>query len=202
MAVDLNAGGLSPFYEKIDKLTRNQRMAILGLSVFLLLAVFSGLLFYPKYDTFKRLQTEYQAQQVRLQTAEKNAAQLEIFREKKAQAEIDFKVATKKLPANEEIPSLLAMISNSGQRVGLEFELFEPKPEIGKGFYMEIPVSIQVTGSYHQTAQFFDRVARLPRVVNVQNITIKPNDQSSDLKTACTAVTYKFIEAQTAGSNQ
>jgi len=196
MAVDINSSGLSPFYEKIDKLSGTQKTVIFVISILAILALFVGLLYYPNYKKIKKLEQEYKTQKAQLATAQKNASQLETFRAKKEQAEIDFKIAAKKLPAKEEIPSLLAMISNSGQRVGLEFQLFEPKPEKGKGFYMEIPVAIKVTGSYHQTAQFFDRVARLPRVVNIQNISIKPIQDKNDLQTACTAVTYKFIDTQ------
>ena len=196
MARNTSSGGLSPFYTKIDRLTQKQKTAILILSIILLLAFFIGVFLYPKYAANRKIDKEYDSQEVKLAAAKKNAAQLKEFKEKMVQAEQNFQIAAKKLPAKEEIPSLLAMISNSGQRVGLEFELFEPKSERNKGFYVEIPVAIQITGGYHQTAQFFDRIARLPRVVNIRNITMEPQDQSADLNTACTAVTYKFIDKQ------
>jgi type IV pilus assembly protein PilO len=78
--------------------------------------------------------------------------------------------------------------------VGLEFLLFEPKPEIRKEFYAEIPVAINVKGGYHDMAMFFDRVARLSRIVNVKNITMGREKEGEDLNTVCTAVTYKFVE--------
>jgi len=104
------------------------------------------------------------------------------------------------LPETKEIPSLLSSISQSGQDAGLEFVLFEPKAEVKKDFYAEIPVSIKVTGSYHNIATFFDNVSRLYRIVNIQNIEMKSGKNDTSLDTSCTAVTYKFVETTTAAS--
>jgi type IV pilus assembly protein PilO len=113
------------------------------------------------------------------------------------EAEAQFKIAMSALPEKEEIPSLLTSISKSGQEVGLEFLLFEPKAETRREFYAEIPVAMNIRGDYHNLAVFFDKVARLSRIVNINNITInrsKDIKDPKDLSTACTAVTYKFVE--------
>ena len=133
----------------------------------------------------------------KLATAKKNAAELEKFQAKMQETESQFKMAMKKLPEKEEIPNLLSSISNSGQQVGLEFLLFEPRSEKKKEFYAEIPVVMSIVGDYHNTALFFDLVARLPRIVNIENIQITPTKNKKggrDLSTKCMAVTYKFIE--------
>ncbi len=109
-------------------------------------------------------------------------------------AEEQFKLVTRQLPEKEEIPSLLASISQSGKDSGLNFMLFQPKPEINKEFYAEIPVAMKVTGSYHSVATFFEKVSKLSRIVNITNIRITPDEKSKTLTTSCTAVTYKFIE--------
>ena len=97
----------------------------------------------------------------KLAVAKKNAENLETFQQMMKEAELQFKTAMKALPEKEEIPSLLTSISRSGQDVGLEFLLFEPKNEIRKDFYAEIPVAMQIKGGYHDLAMFFDKVARL-----------------------------------------
>jgi type IV pilus assembly protein PilO len=91
---------------------------------------------------------------------------------------------------------LLTSISDSGQRVGLEFLLFEPKPESPKEFYAEIPVAMSIKADYHNLATFFDQVARLSRIVNIRDIRMgrAKGDSGQELSTSCTAVTYKFIE--------
>ena len=112
------------------------------------------------------------------------------------QAEADFKVAKKALPEKKEIPSLLTGISRAGKDVGLEFLLFQPAAEIKdkKKFYAEIPVSIKVKGSFHNIVMFFDKVARLFRVVNITDIKMSGKGGTRILDTSCKAITYRFIE--------
>jgi type IV pilus assembly protein PilO len=121
---------------------------------------------------------------------------LKTFQKKMEEAEVQFKTAMRQLPEKEEIPSLLTSISRSGQDVGLEFLLFEPKSEVRKEFYAEIPVAMQVKGGFHDLAIFFDKVARLSRIVNLKNITMGRDNETMALNTTCTAVTYKFVEPE------
>jgi type IV pilus assembly protein PilO len=66
---------------------------------------------------------------------------------------------------------------------------------VRKEFYAEIPVAMNVVGGYHDLAVFFDKVARLSRIVNIKNISMAPRAKDSlELNTTCTAVTYKFVE--------
>jgi type IV pilus assembly protein PilO len=116
------------------------------------------------------------------------------------EAEAQFKTAMKALPERQEIPSLLTSISRSGQDVGLNFSLFAPKPDVPREFYAEIPVEIKATGGYHDLAVFFDKVARLPRIVNIKSLGMEMNKKKGvnldplDLQMSCKAVTYKFVE--------
>lgn len=103
-------------------------------------------------------------------------------------------IAKAVLPETNEIPSLLTSVSESGQDAGLEILLWQPKPEVVKDFYAEIPVEMKVLGNYHNVATFFDNVSRLYRIVNVQNVQMKAGQNETDLDTSCTAVTYKFVE--------
>ena len=89
---------------------------------------------------------------------------------------------------------MLSSISQSGRDAGLEFILFQPLPERNKEFYAEIPVSITVKGNYHHVVLFFDKVARLSRIVNIDNIKMSSPTRSDNLITSCTAITYRFIE--------
>lgn len=105
--------------------------------------------------------------------------------------------ALKELPNEREIPGLLRNISHLGRKNGLEFELFQPLPEVRRDFYAEVPVGIVVTGTYHEVALFFDRVGKLPRIVNIRNVKMsKPEERSGRivLTTTGEAVTYRFLE--------
>jgi type IV pilus assembly protein PilO len=190
------AKSVEPFFEKVEKLSKIQRMVISTLLFALIAGGFIYFSYWPKFEQISKLNTKLDQLEKKLEIAQKNAADLKKFQAKMEEAEAQFKMAMKKLPEKEEIPSLLASISNSGQQVGLEFLLFEPKPEKKKEFYAEIPVAMNIKGDYHNLALFFDQVARLSRIVNIQNIQMAPGKDKGnrDLNARCLAVTYKFVE--------
>ncbi|MBI5578336.1 MAG: type 4a pilus biogenesis protein PilO [Deltaproteobacteria bacterium] len=185
----------SLFLEKLQKLVLWQRVAILAGLVVLLVGAAVWFQFLPQYEEISTLDEKLQGLEKKLATAKVNAAELGKFQAKMQEAEAQFKIAMRALPENQEIPSLLTSISKSGQEVGLEFLLFEPKPETRREFYAEIPVAMSLRGDYHNLAIFFDKVARLSRIVNINNISVTPATKDGrELNTACFAVTYKFVE--------
>ena len=193
------AKSIEPFFEKVEKLSKLQRILI-SVGFFTLLAgVFIYFLLWPKVEKINALTADLKELEKKLTTAKRNAADLEKFQAKMKEAKAQFQLAMKKLPEKEEIPSLLTSISDSGQQVGLDFLLFEPRPEKRKEFYAEIPVAMSIKADYHNLAIFFDQVARLSRIVNIRDIKIgrakgKGKD-TPELSTKCTAVTYKFVES-------
>ncbi len=188
------AKGVDAFFAKIEKLSKVQRILIFSSVFVAIVAIFVFLLYKPKLEQISNLNKQLKTLETKLIVAKKNAADLEKFQKKMQEAEMQFKTAMRALPEKEEIPSLLTSISRSGQDVGLDFLLFEPKSEVRKEFYAEIPVAMQVKGGYHDLAIFFDKVARLSRIVNIKNIKMGRAKDSTDLNTSCTAVTYKFVE--------
>ena len=195
--MDSNIGtakGVDSFFAKIEELSKVQRILIFSGVFIAIIAIFVFLLYKPKLQKISTLKSQLKTLEQKLVVAKKNAANLKKFQKKMQEAEVQFKTAMRALPEKEEIPSLLTSISRSGQDVGLEFLLFEPKSEVRKEFYAEIPVAMQVRGGYHDLAIFFDKVARLSRIVNIKNIEMGRAKDSMDLNTNCTAVTYKFVE--------
>ena len=190
------AKSIEPFFEKVEKLSKLQRILISTGFFVLLVGVSIYFFFWPKFEKINSLTADLKELEKKLTTAKRNAADLKKFQAKMKEAEAQFKLAMKKLPEKEEIPSLLTSISDSGQQVGLGFLLFEPKPERAKEFYAEIPVAMSIMADYHNLAIFFDQVARLSRIVNIRDIRIghTKSKNSNELSTKCTAVTYKFIE--------
>ena len=192
---DLSLDALEPFFDKIEKLSKLYRLLISAGICLIFIGVAVFLFYMPKFEAIDKLDKELTKLEDELQTAKKNAKDLKKFQKKMKDAEEQFKIVMKSLPEKEEIPSLLTSISDSGKESGLEFLLFKPKNEEKKDFYAEIPVAMKVTGDFHNVAIFFDRVARLSRVVNIRDISMKPVKGKDSLTTACTAVTYKFIES-------
>lgn len=191
----ISVDSVSPLIEKIEQLSKVQRILI-TVSVFVIyLGAFAYFAYLPKFQEIDNLTKELAKQESNLATAKKNAQELNAYRAKMKAAEEQFEIAKMALPEKEEIPSLLASISQSGKDSGLDFLLFQPKPEVKKDFFAEIPVAITVSGGYHNVAMFFDKVANLSRIVNINNISIKPQKGGEEVVTNCTAVTYKFIES-------
>ena len=188
------AKGVDSFFAKIEQLSKVQRILIFSGVFIAIIAIFVFLLYKPKLAQISNLKSQLKTLEEKLVVAKKNAANLKKFQEKMREAEVQFKTAMRALPEKEESPSLLTSISRSGQDVGLEFLLFEPKSEVRKEFYAEIPVAMKVKGGYHDLAVFFDKVARLSRIVNIKNIEMGREKDSTDLNASCTAVTYKFVE--------
>ncbi len=192
------AKSIEPFLEKIESLSQVQRIIISVGSFVVIAGIFIYFLYLPKYEKINSLKKQLTDLEQKLSTAKRNAADLKKFQAKMKEAEAQFNMAMKKLPETKEIPSLLTAISDSGQQVGLEFLLFEPKKEKKKEFYAEIPVAMSMRGDYHNLAIFFDQVARLNRIVNITNIQMTrakgKGKAAGELIAKCTAVTYKFID--------
>ncbi len=192
----LSRDKIDSFFEKIAQLSKLQRILITLGSIILICGTFIYFLYLPKYDKINKLNNDYNRLSSELKIAKINARQLPQFQKEMKEAEGKFKIAMQELPEKKEIPSLLANVSQSGQESGLNFLLFVPKPDKTYDFYAEIPVSIKVNGGYHNLALFFDRVARLSRIVNIKDIDIAATQKEPGmLQTKCTAVTYRFLES-------
>ncbi len=190
----------SNFSDKIAKLSKVHKIIILVVTLVLMIGPSIWFLFRPKYQDIDRLKKDLSKVRSELATAKKKAATLSQLKKEMEDLELEFNIAKRALPEKEEIPTLLTSISYSGQDAGLEFLLFQPNPEKKLDFYAEIPVSISVSGEYHDVALFFYKVARLSRIVNIKDIKMsnpkgKKDNQGNEINTSCVAVTYKFLEA-------
>ncbi|MFO7558324.1 MAG: type 4a pilus biogenesis protein PilO [Desulfobacterales bacterium] len=185
---------LEPLINKVGELTKIQRYLIYCGSILILVLIYAYVLYLPKQNKISELSKQYDKLAIELDKTKKKAGQYEKLKKKLEEAQVQFQIVKKTLPEKGDIPSLLTSISQAGRDVGLEFLLFQPNKEVPKGFYAEIPVSIQVTGNYHNLALFFDRVAALSRIVNIDNIKMSSGKGSSALNLSCRAVTYRFIE--------
>jgi len=189
-------------WEKIAAIPRPHRIGICVAAFLLLGGGFFYLVHMPKTVEIERLKLSYSDLQTRVAKAKKDAENLEKYRKQYKEAEGKFKLALQLLPDKKEIPSLLEGISRSGRQSGLEFLLFKPEKEIRKEFYAEIPVKIEVTGGYHNLAVFFAKVAQLPRIVNISDLSIKGASPTQEgqgaLKASCAATTYQFVEPKKA----
>ncbi len=108
--------------------------------------------------------------------------------------EIDrsFGALLKQLPNRSEVEALLVEINQAGMGRGLQFELFKPGAELVKDFYAELPISVRMTGSYHDFGAFAGDIGKLSRIVTLNNIAIGPNTQAKDGTLVMDAITKTF----------
>ena len=188
MAITLNT---------LVKLPKSQKILILVC----LLGVIAGLYIYSVYLPTKE---ELEKKRVEVNDLEKQvleleaiAANMKLFKDQAAKLREELGLAMAQLPTSKEIPSLLANVSNLGKETGLEFLLFRPTPEVSREFYAEIPVEMKIRGTYKDVAIFFDKVGKLPRIVNISGVAMEEAKELHgrwEIITSCTATTFKFIE--------
>ena len=181
------------FFEKVEKLKMIHRILILVGTIVLMAGIFVALVYIPKSEEITRLNKEITSLEKKINQAKIKARTLKKFEAEQVEVEAQFREALTLLPNKREIPTLLRSITQLGSDANLEFRLFSPKKEKARDFYIEIPVSMEVSGTYHDVATFFDKVGRMKRIVNILDITMKPvKARSTNLTTKCDAVTYRF----------
>ncbi len=122
------------------------------------------------------------------------AANLEAYTEQMKEMEASFGEMLRQLPSDTEVPGLLEDITRTGLGSGLEFEEIKLLPEQTQQFYIELPIQITVTGSYHDLATFVSGVASLPRIVTLHDFEVKAADENSTtrLRMNILAKTYRY----------
>jgi len=184
---------LGPVFEKIEKIKMPARIAILLGTVIVLGGLFVWFYYLPKCEEIDKVKGEIATIEQKLNKAKIMVMRLKQFEAEWAELDTQYKEALKLLPNTKEIPALLKTITQLGSDSQLEFRLFSPQREKPQDFFIEIPVSIEVSGSYHNVAVFFDKVGAMERIVNILNVSMNPSKpRSTVLNTKCDAVTYRF----------
>jgi len=135
---------------------------------------------------------------ITFENKQKKAANYDAYKTQLEQMEQSFGTMLRQLPGETEIPSLIVDISQTGLAAGLQEKLFQPQPEVRRDFYAEKPIKIQLSGGYHEIANFVSGIAALPRIVTLHNINITPEakDSYDQLTMEVTAQTYRYLEEE------
>ena len=108
-----------------------------------------------------------------------------------------FGAMLRQLPNKTEVADLLVDVSQTGLAAGLEFNLFQPSGETPLEFYAELPIRIEVEGTYHEFGEFISGLASLPRIVTIHNIQIRPKNKDGKsrlLVLSAVAKTYRYLD--------
>ena len=132
------------------------------------------------------------------ETKQAKAANLDAYKAQMVEMENSFGAMIRQLPSKTEVEDLLVDISQTGLASGIEFQLFKPLSEKHIEFYAELPITLKMTGTYHQFGEFVSGIAALPRIVTLENISIvggkgKKGEKGS-LTMKATAKTYRYLD--------
>lgn len=201
----------------LTKLSPQKKALILMLLFFVLGYFYYFFFFQSLYEEKSRLDAklsalkqQMEAKQLLIKEIEKSKKDLVVLRE-------NLQLALTQLPDRKEIPGLLSSLAKVGRSTGLDFVQFEPlpppptqdaskpaskpaatapSPEAEK-FYQEIPIKVILSGGFHDTVGFLEQVAKLPRIVNVTDITMEGDKEGKEegrLTSTCMMKTYVFVE--------
>jgi type IV pilus assembly protein PilO len=135
----------------------------------------------------EKLKEEYLAKK-------KQAINLDLHRQQLREIDTQFGTLLRQLPNRSQMDALLVDINQAGLGRGLQFELFKPAPsEITRDFYAERPISVKVTGNYHDMGAFASDVGQLPRIVTLNDVTITAG-KDNQLLMDVTARTFRYLD--------
>ena len=138
------------------------------------------------------LKTEYQG---KLQ----KAVSLDELKKQREQVMQYVNLLEKQLPSKAEMDALLSDINQAGLGRSLQFDLFRPGQVVVKDYYAQLPITLKVTGRYHDIGAFTSDVANLSRIVTLSNLSIGPStdkDKSGALTMDATANTYRYLDPE------
>lgn len=186
----------SPIIERLAKLPRGQRFLL-----YIVLYVVVGLMYvftiyYPSMSELDTLKSNKENLKRQKAQVEARVANKETFDQELERLTKELSIALSELPSDREIPGLLKGISQLGKKVGLEVRRFSPLPEERREYVAEVPVELEVEGSFHEVAMFFDRLSKMNRIVYVQDIEMGRAVERGgkvSLTVAGKAVTFRFL---------
>lgn len=167
-----------------------------ALLILLLVIVFAGYWFDWKNQLEELAQARNKEQELRTSflDKQKQAVNLDAYRKQLAEIEESFGEMLKQLPNKSEMEALLTDINQAGLGRGLQFELFRPAPrENTSEFYAELPITIKLTGKYHDIGAFASDVSQLSRIVTLNDIALNPNKEG-DVVLDAVAKTFRYLD--------
>ena len=151
------------------------------------------LLIQKQIEKLERAEKEELTLKQEFENKQAKAVNLDAYKQQLKEIEESFGAMLRQLPSKTEVEGLLVDISQTGLASGIEFELFKPEGERFIEFYAELPITMKMTGTYHEFGSFVSGVAALPRIVTLHNISIV-GGKGDRLTMDVTAKTYRYLD--------
>jgi len=173
-------------------------VSVRGVTLLIILLAIIGAGYYfiwqDQLTNLENVRTEEQSLKDTYLVKKRSAVNLPLLKQQLKNIEQSLSALLKQLPDKSEMEALLVDINQAGLGRGLQFELFKPaENETLHDFYAELPVSIRVTGDYHDIGAFASDIAQLPRIVTLNNINIVPGNDDT-LVLDAVAKTFRYLD--------
>ena len=175
--------------------------AQVGMFVVLGLVLVGGFYWFYVLPTQAEMVTREQrlaALRIDIAKGSATANQLNQFRQQVAELEGRLESLKAVLPEQKDVADLLRRIQTLATQSNLAIRGFKPSPSVTKQLHMEWPIALQLDGTYHNLAMFFDRVSKFSRIINVSNIAIRSKEKpepNSTITVDCVATTFVLIDS-------
>lgn len=150
-------------------------------------------LYKPITKDVLKLRNELAEKQKKLAATRQAAAEFDYLEAEFKVLQIEAKELEKKLPLKRDLPTLLTYITRSMEKHKITIQLFAPVKEIQKTYFSEVPIMIQVTGSYHNLVYFFSEIGQHERIINVFNLNIAPQPQTGKVSADTINASLKLV---------
>lgn len=149
-----------------------QKLGLLFMVIIGIAALFYYYIESPQQEALAQLSTEIGRLDQEIQINKAKTRSLEDLKRVNAELEQQLAKNQEQLPPEDEAATLLKQISDLGIRIGLNFKLWKPgaRAEDSSKLFVRMPVDVEMSGGYHTLALFFDRISKLPRIINVSKI--------------------------------
>ena len=192
---------MAPTMDSILKLSTPKKVLILGITLCVIVGLYLWAFLIPLEEEIKAARAERSKVTKELNESKAVARDLQKYKEQVAKLNEELRDALTQLPNETEIPEILKTLSSLGKEASLEFTLIRPKAEQAQQFIANVPIELNALGNYHNVGMFFDKVSKLPRIINVVDFNLARAkdvkgklDNETLLKTSCIISTYRFIE--------
>lgn len=182
--------------ERLAKVPKTVRLAVVSGFLVALAAGYWHFFYQPVQVEKQEVVLKAQELQRELNNARAVASNIPAVEAEIEGMERDLELALKQLPNRKQFEDLLQDISTAGKKVGVTIKSIDRDQEVPRDFYAEVPFQLEIEGSYHDLARFFEMVASLPRIVNIGSLEIQVSQETQSatrLKVAGKARTYRFL---------
>ncbi len=181
------------------KISSWPRSIQLGLLILFAVVIWTGAYFWVWQDQWAQIEVEQnKTDELKGIFLEKKklAINLPAYKKQLNDIELQFGALLRQLPGKSEMDALLSDINQAGISRGLQFELFKPaNTEILQAFYAELPITLRLTGNYHDIGGFAEDIGKLSRIVTLNDIYLINVSSGKDrIVFEANAVTYRYLD--------